>query len=146
MPETREPSARLRALYENYLAEAETVEKNRKLGAGWFGMKGGPADDPCHDRFAEALRSYFEELSGAPSELIREELAYVYTAPRDNPNPRAAYWMLVAVQGLTQPLVASLTPQDAAALAELLEKTFRRSERMPAQIKLIKALKAAAKG
>lgn len=146
MPETREPSARLRALYENYLAEAETVEKNRKLGAGWFGMKGGPADDPCHDRFAETLRSYFEELSGAPSEFIREELAYVYTAPRDNPNPRAAYWMLVAVQGLTQPLIASLTPQDAGTLAELLEKTFRRSERMPAQIKLIKALKAAAKG
>ena len=144
MPE-REASARLRALYENYLAEAETAEKNRKLGAGWFGMKGGPADDPCHDRFAEALRSYFEELSGAPSELIRGELAYVYTAPKDNPNPRAAYWMLVAVQGLTQPLIDALTPQDAAALGELLEKSFRRSERMPAQIKLIKALKAAAK-
>ena len=145
MPETREPSARLRALYENYLDEVENAERNRKFAAGWFGTKGGVADDPCHDRFADALRSYFEELSGAPSAAIRDELAYVYTVPRDNPNPRAAYWMLVAVQSLTRPLVSSLAPQDAEALCELLEKTFRRSERMPAQIELIRALKNRAK-
>ena len=147
MPDSREPSARLRALYENYLDEVETAERNRKLGAGWFGMKGGVADDPCHDRFAEALRSYFEELSasGASGAFLRDELSYVYTAPRDNPNPRAAYWMLIAVQGLTRPLVASLTPQDAAALAALLEKNFRRSERMPVQMTLIRELKDRAK-
>ena len=144
MPE-REGSERLRALYANYLKEAETAEKNRRLGAGWFGTKGGPADDPCHDRFAETLRSYLEELSGAPSAFIRQELAYICTAPLDHPEPRAAYWMLVAVQGLTQPLIGLLTPQDAASLGELYEKSFRRSERMPVQIKLIKELKAASK-
>ncbi len=146
MPE-REASARLRALYASYLEEAETVERNRKPGAGWFGMKGGVADDPCHDRFAESVRNYLEELSssGAPSDTIRDELAFIYTAPLKFPEPRAAYWMLVAVQGLTRPLVGLLTPQDAAALTELLEKSFRRSERVPVQVQLIKELKAASK-
>ena len=50
-----------------------------------------------------------------------------------------------AVQGLTQPMIASLTPRDAAALGELMEKSFRRSERMPVQIKLIKELKTIGK-
>ena len=138
---------RLRALYENYLAEAEEAEKNRKLGAGWFGMKGGPADDPCHDRFAVALREYLAELSGsgAPSGFLRDEIAWVFTAPLKYREPRAAYWMLIAVQSLCRPLIGSLTPQDAGALAELLEKSFRRSERMPVQIELIKELKAASK-
>ncbi|MBR0040861.1 MAG: hypothetical protein IJP64_05730 [Oscillospiraceae bacterium] len=147
MPETRKPSARLRALYENYLAEVETAARNLRPGAGWFGTKGGLSDDPCHERFAAALRSYLEELtsSGASSAAVRDEMAYVYTAPLTFREPRAAYWMLIAVQGLTQPLIASLTPQDAAALAELMEKSFRRSERMPVQIKLIKELKAASK-
>ena len=147
MPEPSEASARLRALYERYLDEAETAEKNRKLGAGWFGMKGGPADDPCHDRFAVALREYFTELSdsGAPSEVVRDEIAFVFTAPLQYREPRAAYWMLIAVQGLCRPLIGSLTPQDAGTLSELLEKSFRRSERMPVQIELIKELKAASK-
>jgi hypothetical protein len=146
LPE-REASARLRALYANYLDEAEAAEKNRRFAAGWFGTKGGPADDPCHDRFAAALREYFDELaaSGASSAFLRQEIAWVYTAPLEHPEPRAAYWMLVAVQSLTQPLIASLSPQDAAALGELLEKSFRRSERMPVQVKLIKELKTAAK-
>lgn len=147
MPEASEASARLRALYEDYLDEAETVEKNRKLGAGWFGLKGGPADDPCHDRFAESLREYFTELSGsgASGAFIREEIAWVFTAPLKYREPRAAYWMLIAVQGLCRPLIGLLTPPDAAALAELLEKSFRRSERMPVQIELIKELKKASK-
>ena len=146
MPEPSEASARLRALYESYLDEAETVEKNRKLGAGWFGMKGGPADDPCHDRFAVDLREYFTELSGsgAPSEVVRDEIAFVFTAPLRYREPRAAYWMLIAVQSLTQELIGLLTPSDAGELAALYEKSFRRHERMPSQIKLIRALKAAA--
>ena len=147
MPEPREPSARLRALYESYLDEAEAAERNRKPGAGWFGMKGGPADDPCHDRFADSLRGYFEELggSGASGEFIRDEMAFVYTAPLAHPEPRAAYWMLIAVQGMTRPLIALLSPQDAAALGELMEKSFRRSQRMPVQVELIRELRARAR-
>ncbi len=138
---------RQQGLYESYLEEVERLERERKPGAGYFGLKGGPADDPCHDRFAAALRGLYDELAaqGPDSGLVRQLMEYACTAPLAAREPRAAWWMLLAVQSLTQPLVALLSPADARALSELYEKSYRRSERMPAQIKLIKALKAAAK-
>ena len=83
--------------------------------------------------------------SGASGEFIRDEMAFVYTAPLAHPEPRAAYWMLIAVQGMTRPLIALLSPQDAAALVELMEKSFRRSQRMPVQVELIRELRARAR-
>ena len=147
MPERNEDLLWLQGLYEAYLKEVELLELNRKPGAGYFGIKGGPADDPCHDRFAETLRAFFEEFAAVspPSIIVREMIAYAICFPVDHPKPRTAYWMLIAVQSLTQPLIKLLNPQDAGALAELFEKSFRRSERMPVQIRLIKELKSAAK-
>ena len=53
--------------------------------------------------------------------------------------------MLIAVQSLTQPLIGLLSPQDAGELAALFEKRFRRRERMPVQVRLIKELRARSK-
>ncbi len=146
MPERNEALVRLRELYESYLKEVELLELNRKPGAGIFGLKGGPADDPCHDRFAETLRGFYEGFAAQKPEsaAVRELMAYACTLPTVRREPRTAYWMLIAVQSLTQELIGLLTPQDAGELAALYEKSFRRHERMPSQIKLIRALKAAA--
>ena len=145
MPERNEALVRLRELYESYLGEVELLELNRKPGAGIFGLKGGPADDPCHDRFAETLRGFYEEFAAQKPESasVKELMAYACTVPTVRREPRTAYWMLIAVQSLTQELIGLLTPQDAGELAALYEKSFRRHERMPSQIKLIRALKAA---
>ena len=147
MPEPCGAPARQQGLYEAYLSEVEQLELNRKPGAGYFGMKGGPADDPCHDRFAETLRAFYEEVAAQEPEsaAARQLMAFACTAPIAYPRPRTAYWMLIAVQGLTRALLGFLDAQDAAALAALYEKSFRRSERLPVQIALIKALRAAAK-
>ena len=147
MPERETALRRQRELYESYLGEVELAERNRKPGAGIFGMKGGPADDPCHDRFAERLKAFYDELAAqnAESGTLRQLMAYACTAPLDNNVPRTAYWMLIAVQSLCRPMIARLDAQDASALVELYEKSFRRSERMPVQIKMIKELKAASK-
>ena len=142
MPERNEALVRLRELYESYLGEVELLELNRKPGAGIFGLKGGPADDPCHDRFAETLRGFYEEFAAQTS--VRELMAYACTVPTVRREPRTAYWMLIAVQSLTQPLLGLLTPQDAGELAALYEKSYKRRERMPSQIKLIRALRDAA--
>ncbi len=146
MPERTETLARQAGLYESYLKEAALAEYNRKPGAGIFGLKGGPADDPCHDRFAEALRLFYDELTAqkADSGTVRELMEYACAAPLRFREPRTAYWMLLAVQGLTQPLIGLLSAQDARTLAELYEKSYKRRERLPVQIKLIKALRAAA--
>ena len=146
MPERNEALVRLQELYESYLGEVELLEINRKPGAGIFGLKGGPADDPCHDRFAETLRGFYEEFAAQKPESasVKELMAYACTVPTVRREPRTAYWMLIAVQSLTQPLLSLLTPQDAGELAALYEKSYKRRERMPSQIKLIRALRDAA--
>ena len=107
MPERNEALVRLQELYESYLGEVELLEINRKPGAGIFGLKGGPADDPCHDRFAETLRGFYEEFAAQKPESasVRELMAYACTVPTVRREPRTAYWMLIAVQSLTQPLL-----------------------------------------
>ena len=55
--------ARLEALYAGYLKTVQELEDNRKLGEGMFGFKGGPADNPCHDRFAEDLRALLADFA-----------------------------------------------------------------------------------
>jgi hypothetical protein len=147
LPEQNEALVRLRTLYEAYLDKTAAVERSQKFGAGWFGLKGGVADDPCHDRFADELRAYFEELaqSGADSAAVREVMEYVISAPQTADAPRAAYWMLIAVQGLTQPLLPLLSATDAQTVGELLEKLFPSSKRLPVQDKLLRELRKRAK-
>ena len=147
MTEQNEALVRLRKLYEAYLDKTITLERDRKPGAGWFGLKGGVADDPCHDRFAEELHAYFVSLaaSGADSAALREIMEYVIAAPQRSDAPRAAYWMLIAVQGLTQPLLPLLSAADAQALGEQLNGLFPRSKRLPVQDKLLRELRKQAK-
>ena len=147
MPERNEALAGLRALYEAYLDKTVALERDSKPGAGWFGLKGGVADDPCHDRFAEELHAYFVSLaaSGADSAALREIMEYVIAAPQRSDAPRAAYWMLIAVQGLTQPLLPLLSAADAQALGEQLNGLFPRSKRLPVQDKLLRELRKQAK-
>jgi len=147
LPERNEALVRLHVIYEAYLAKTILLERDQKPGAGWFGLKGGVADDPCHDRFAEELHGFFTELSGsgADSAAVREIMEYVLSAPQKADAPRAAYWMLIAVQGLTRPLLPLLSPADAGAVGALLERLFPRSQRLPVQDKLLRELRRRAK-
>ncbi len=145
MPDRSEWISRLEALYGSYLETAAALERDRRFGEGIFGMKGGPADDPCHERFAEDLRALLESFGAArPSGgELRDVLAWIYDAPQRDRAPKCAYWMLVAVQGLTRPLLGDLAPEDAAALRRQLEKAYPRYARMPVQNELLRELKAA---
>ena len=138
----------LRDLYRRYEETVEELERNRKIGEGVFGMKGGPADNPCHDRFAEELRGCFAEFAaGQPdSAQVRGVLDFVYTEPVTYRGPRCAYWMLLAVQGLTKELIPLLSPADADALAERFEADYRPCDRLPAQNELLTALRKAGTG
>ena len=78
----------------------------------------------------------FERLRGKTGIVI-------YDAPQRDRAPKCAYWMLVAVQGLTRPLLGDLAPEDAAALRRQLEKAYPRYARMPVQNELLRELKAA---
>ena len=78
--------------------------------------------------------------------MLREVLEYMYDAPLQNPNPKSAYWMLIAVQDLTKDLIKGLAPEDADALAERYIENYPRSQRLPVQTELVKLLIAAGTG
>ncbi len=137
----------MRALRERYLDKVTELERERKPGEGIFGMRGGPADDPCHDRYAEDLAALLggflaEEPDSSQVRLVLEEL---YAAPPKTGVPKSAYWMLIAVQGLCPELIEHLNAEDAKALEASYAAAFRRWERMPAQQKTLKALQRRAR-
>ena len=134
-------------LYTNYLADANRAEMNRKPGDGLFGLGKTPADDPCHDRFGEQLDAWLKTFvrTSPDSAVIRDVLHYIYHAPKEHPEPKSSYWMLVAVHGLTRDLIPLLNPADASALAEDYTALYPRRERFPAQKQVLSALEKTAK-
>ena len=139
---------RVSSLYDGYLETVSRLESERKFGEGFFGLKSGPKDNPCHDRFDQDLRVLLQDLrpGETDSALLREVLEYMYDAPLQNPYPKSAYWMLIAVQDLTKDLIRGLAPEDADALAERYIENYPRSQRLPVQTELIKLLIAAGTG
>ena len=139
---------RLSSLYDGYLETVNRLESERKLGDGMFGLRPGPADNPCHDRFAEDLEYLLRELTPGETDsaLLRTVMEYIYDAPVQNPDPKSAYWMLIAVQGLTKDLIGGLSQEDADALAAHFAEQYPRSQRMPNQNDLLKLLRQAGGG
>ena len=139
---------RLESVYDGYLETITRLESERKFGEGFFGLKSGPKDNPCHDRFDQDLKVLLQDLTPGETDsaLLREVLEYMYDAPLQNPNPKSAYWMLIAVQDLTKDLIKGLAPEDADALAERYIENYPRSQRLPVQTELVKLLIAAGTG
>ena len=148
MPERGDGSLSVREICENYIDTVAELERNRKIGEGIFGLKGGPKDSPCHDRFIEDLAGALKDLSasGAGPEEIREVLSYLYRAPLENKNQKSAYWMLLAAHGLTFDLIDCLTPEGAAALYDRYAEDYPRWERLPVQKNVLSRLKDRKKG
>ena len=146
MPERGEFLTVLRERYRSYEETVEELEKNRKPFEGIFGMKGGPADNPCHDRFADEMRGLFADYaaSSPASSEVREVLDFVYAEPLRYQGPQCVYWMLTAVQGMTEVLIPLLKPEDAKALAASYGKQYPRWKRLPNQDQLLARLKKAA--
>lgn len=133
----------IRRLYADYLAETERLARERRPGDGLLGMGGGPSGDPCHDRFAEKLTAALERMAreDASADRIRAALEYIYRAPLENRENLSAYWMLLAVHGLTVELAERMDPPDKAALRRAYQRLYPRWERLPAQKRVLDALK-----
>ena len=135
--------SRIEALYDAYLQTAAELEKNRKIGDGLFGLRPGPADDPCHERFAAELETLLKECaeakpsSGETTEILR----FLFDRADDKHMPLSAYWMLIAAQGLGRELIGLLNPEDAAGLATFYRRRYPRRVRLPVQDQILKQLK-----
>ena len=100
----------IRRLYEEYFAEFQQLEQNRRLGAGAFGLSGGPRDYPCHQRFAGDLERLLQRAENIPSDEAAHILDYIWFAPQAREDRQdAVYWMLTAVHGMTAELAGRLS-------------------------------------
>ena len=139
-------SARMDRLLEDYLNAAWQQERNRKPSE-LFGLKFGPSDDPLHDRFAQDMAAVLSDFASEHPEstALRTVLAKLFSVAKENPDPKSAHWMLVAIQGLARDLIPGLSREDAAALAMDYESAWPRRARLPVQDDVLKALKKTAK-
>lgn len=133
-------------LYDSYIDKVNEIRKNSKVTAGLLGLTKGPKDDPCHDRFAEELEAKIKEFaSGDPaSGEVYLLLAYMYSVPLRNKDDSMVYWMFTAVHSFTYDLICRLDRKDAEKLYDRYVKDYPRWERLPAQKKIIKALRGMA--
>ena len=130
-------------LYRSYIVKAEELERSRKFSDGLFGIGAKPADDPCHTRFAEDLEQLLNRQAGEvflPGEAAAV-LEYIWFLPLEYREPASIYWMLLAVHGLTEPLIGALSPEERAALAQKYGKAYPRWDRLPVQKNILKELK-----
>ena len=138
--------SRVETLYQEYIQKAEELEKNRKIGDGLFGLTPGPADDPCHERFARELEEMLKACADSASgPEAAEILRFQFRAPQAHEEPKSLYWILIAVQGLGGALVDCLSPEEAAGLAAEYGALYPRRLRLPVQKQLLKSLERKAR-
>ena len=140
------PNTMIRKMYDDYFEKALAAERNRKPTDGMFGIGKKPGDDPCHTEFAAELEAALNEYAAEKpaSADVRALLAFMYSVPKSHEEPKSVYWMLLAVQGLTLPLIPLLSPEDVAVLKKGYAAQYRRWERLPVQQQVLKALGQAA--
>lgn len=142
MTQGSEALARLQGLTEDYRATVAALEAKRRPGDGLLGLKGGPEDDPCHERFAAEVEGLLKESTAASSSgEAAAILAYLLETPDKLRDSKSAYWMLIAVQGFGMDLIDRLNAADAKALLERFTARYPRWERLPVQDQLLKKLK-----
>ena len=139
----------IRRVYEMYLGRMEELQRKRKPAEGLFGVGGGPAADPCQEKFPRQLEAALKALARTEpaSGEVRQVLEYLYHSPLPyRQGDQTVYWMLTAVHGASLDLIPRLTPEDAGAMWERYRQDYPRWERLPAQKKVLAALKARRKG
>ena len=135
-------------LYDAYIKKVDELERNKKITAGLFGLTRGPKDDPCHDQFAEDLEAKLQAFAASdpdPAE-VNSLLTFMFSVPLKYRDKQLIYWMFAAVHILTPDLIRLLNRADAEVLYEQYSRDYPRWERLPAQKKVLKALKDKEKG
>ena len=126
-------------LIENYLEEVDAAIKAAGPADGLFGMRKGPKDDPCHQKFYDAVGEAVagiqngDEAFAAASELIRADKKYDC--------PQMAALTLTAAQNHIMTLLPLLSSEQKDSLKKYFDTSIPRWERLPTQKQLYKALK-----
>jgi len=141
-----ETSSRMTALAADFRAVCERQEHSCNLSE-LFGLRAGALNDPLQERFAADMTALTANFAaGEPdSAATRAVLETLFSLAGRHTEVKSAYWMLVAVQGLSLELIPGLSRGDAAALAKAYAADWPRHCRLPVQDAVLKALKKAGK-
>lgn len=135
-------------LYLEYLTEVANLLGKRNIFEGIFGIGNVIGKNPCHERFAEALRQQLEQMASealSPDEMTAV-IEFIYTAPVTMECHSSARWMLEAVHGLTLPVLNLLPCEQAKALLVQYEEIYPSLSRMPVHKEVRKQLQMRAEG
>ena len=130
-------------LYADFLERFREQDGKRAPGQGILGMGVGAGDLPCHGQFLEELKALLSDIAGrgASSGEARGALEVIFRDPSPlQAGANAAYWTLLAAQGLSLELIGLLSREDASALYARYKKDYPRSQRLPAQKQVLAAL------
>ena len=133
---------RLKACYQTYFDEAQTVWKNRSAWDGALGIGASSKDHPCHVAFYNAVERWVEDfLKAAPDrETAEAAMAYVLQTSEAHKG-EFTYWTLFAAHGLVRPLVEQISPEFAKNMRTWYDENLLRRDRLPVHKDLYRKLK-----
>ena len=136
----------LKACYENYLAEADEVLKNRTPWDGVFGIGSPSKNHPCRIRFFRAVEAWVENfVNNDPNQQLAEEAVTFILEGAEPYKNKFPYWTLFAAHGLARPLIPYVSPEYAEKTLAWYKEHCPRRERLPVHKDLFKLLKKQAR-
>ena len=136
----------LHTLYTDYAEKTKEVRKKARVFDGILGLGKDPRNHPCHEGYFEAVGAWVTEFLAA--EPAQEELMQVAAYLLEEPLVYAGqecYWFMYAAHGHIKPIVPYLSKENCRELAQRLEKSYKKLDRMPLQKELLKMLNKAAR-
>lgn len=136
----------LREIRESYQAEVDALEKKKGFFDGMFGFGSSVRNDACNDRFDTKVNEILQQTltDGATAEEIGDTVCWVLDQVLPQQGMEGIAINLMAIQRHCIPLVNALTAEKAGEISRWYEKNWKRTQRLPVQNELLKALKARA--
>lgn len=135
----------MKRLYEEYEEKLAEAVANASVFAGAFNMGDDPRKDACNQIFYDQLGRWAEDFresdptAGEAAQAVRWILEY----PAQH-RSSGTYWMTYAGQKHVRELIPLVEPAEAEKLGAEFARLFPRTERLPVQQEVLKALLARA--
>lgn len=133
---------KLKAIYADYNTAVQEVRKNARAFDGILGLGKDPRKDACHDAYYQAVGQWVTEFlaAGPAQEELLEAALYITETPKAYEG-KECYWYMYASHGHLKPIIPLLTPESRATVAERLEGSYHKRDRMPLQKEILKLLR-----
>lgn len=137
-----------RLAYDDYVAFAKQLEESTGfLGnvLGVFGLNKGPANDPGHEKFYLEIKAAVEAVcSEHPDSDTADEIADILFSARYHYDQEpVSPLMFIAVEGAAIDLIPYLSQEKVNEIYRQYKADNPKSRSVPAQKKVLKALKDA---